>query len=115
MMLFVLPPEKYQMARDMVAATETMEHGVAADKFRIQAALIKEANAVSLEDLRPGFEYNTIDIVEEPGKGFFRRSRLVIHVNHYRPDYNPHVLCATTAWGGIHETRLRDGMLLLQF
>lgn len=113
-MLFVLPSKKYQMAHDMVAATETVEHGVAADKFRIQTALIKEANAVSLEDLRPGVEYNTIDIVEEPGKGFFRRSRLVIHVNRYRPDYNPRVLCSTAAWGSIHETRMRDGMLLLQ-
>lgn len=114
MMLFVLPPEKYQVACDMVASTETVEHGITAYKFRIQEALIKEADAVPLEALRPGFEYNTIDLVEEPGKGHFRRSRLVIHVNCYRPDYNPRVLCGTTAWGGIFETRLRDGMLLLQ-
>lgn len=113
-MLFVLPSKKYQMAHDMVTATETVEHGIAAYRFRIQETLIKEADVVLLEDLCPGVEYNTIDIVEEPDKGYFRRSRLVIHENRYRPDYNPRALCATTAWGGIHETRLRDGMLLLR-
>lgn len=114
MKLFVLPSHKYHLASELVADHANCEQGLSATKWRIEEALIKEANVLAPEDLVPGCEYNTIGIVQEPGKGYLYQSRLVIHANWYWPEYNSRAICAKTAWGGLHETRLRDGMLLLQ-
>lgn len=114
MRLWLLPAEKYHMAEALVDDAMARERCKHCSVELIKEALIKEAIGISVEQLVNGALYDTIGVSLCPGPHFARIPVINIYQNYYKPDYNRFCLLADTAWGGLHETRLRDGMLLLE-
>lgn len=114
MRLWLLPANKYQMAEALVADAMASNRCKHCSVELIREALIKEAEGIDITQLVDGAVYDTIGVSLCPGPHYARVPVINIYKNLYYPSYNRLCLVAETAWGGIHETRLRDGMLLLE-
>lgn len=113
MRLWLLPAEKYHMAESLVAEAMASKRSKHCSVELIKEALIQEAEGIDIAQLVDGAIYDTIGVSLCPGPHFAQVPTINIYSNYYTA-YNRFCLVAETAWGGIHETRLRDGMLLLE-
>lgn len=114
MRLWLLPAEKYPLAETLVAVAKASKRSKHCSMELIKEALTQEADGIDIAQLVDGAIYDTLGVSLCPGPHFARVPVINIYSNYYKPAYNPFCLLAETAWGGIHETRLRDGMLLLE-